>query len=87
MRSRDRHQVLFDWHNFEQTDFAATVIARRDGRIIYEGAGTNFVWTSDVDGDETFSYWSRNRAGEKSRMESYQTRTVTGLNRRLNQTP
>jgi hypothetical protein len=79
-KSRDRHQVIFDWHNFEQTDFAATVIARRDGRIVYEGAGTNFVWTSDVDGDEAFSYWSRNRAGEKSRMESYQTRVVTGLN-------
>ena len=79
-KSRDRHKVFFDWHNFEQTDFAATVIARRDGRIIYDGTGTNFVWTSDVDGDEAFSYWSRNRAGEKSRMESYQTRSITGLN-------
>ena len=25
VRSHDRHQVLFDWQNFEQTDFAATV--------------------------------------------------------------
>jgi hypothetical protein len=78
-RSRDRHKVVFAWHNFLQSDFAATVIARRDGRIIYAGAGTNFIWTGDVDGDETFTYWSKNRAGEKSRIESYQTRTVTGL--------
>lgn len=79
-KSRDRHRVLFSWHNFLQTDFAATVIARRDGRVIYEGAGTNFVWDSDVDGAETFSYWSKNRAGEVSRMESCQNRTLTGLN-------
>ena len=79
VKSRDRHQVTFTWRNFLQTDFAATVIARKDGRILYEGAGTNYVWTSDVDGDATFLYWSRNKAGEKSRMESYQTRKVTGL--------
>ncbi len=78
-KSRDRHRVLFSWRNFLQTDFAATVIARKDGRILYEGAGTNFVWSSDVNGDATFLYWSRNQAGQKSRMESYQTRTVTGL--------
>lgn len=79
VRSHDQHQVVFAWHNFAQTDFAATVIARHDGRIIYDGTGTNFAWPSDVNGSETFTYWSRNRAGEKSRMESYQTRTVTGL--------
>ncbi len=86
VKSRNRHKVGFAWRNFLQSDFAATVIARRDGRIIYEGAGTNFVWTSDVDGDELFTYWSKNKAGEKSRMESYQTRAITGLNHRLNQT-
>ena len=80
VKSQDRHQVSFTWRNFLQSDFAATVIARKDGRILYEGAGTNYVWTSDVDGDATFLYWSRNKAGEKSRMESYQTRTITGLN-------
>lgn len=79
MPSRDRRQVLFAWRNFLMTDFAATVIARRDGRVLYDGAGTNFVWTSDVDGDATFTYWSRNLAGEKSRMESYQTITVKDL--------
>jgi len=78
-QSRDGHKVVFVWHNFLQSDFAATVIARRDGRILYEGAGTNFVWTSDVDGGEVFTYWSKNKAGEKSRMESYQKRTVSGL--------
>ena len=86
VKSRDRHKVVFVWRNFLQSDFAAAVIARRDGRVIYEGAGTNFVWTSDVDGDETFAYWSKNKAGEKSRMESYQKRTVTGLICRNNQT-
>jgi hypothetical protein len=85
-KSRNRHQVIFTWRNFLQSDFAVTVIARNDGRILYAGRGTNFVWTSDVDGDETFLYWSKNRAGEKSRMESYQTVTVTGLNFHLNQT-
>jgi hypothetical protein len=85
-KSRSRHQVIFTWRNFLQSDFAATVIARKDGRILYEGRGTNLVWTSDVDGDETFLYWSKNNAGEKSRMESYQTRMVTGLNFRLNRT-
>jgi hypothetical protein len=85
-KSRNRHDVIFTWRNFLQSDFAATVIARKDGRILYDGRGTNFVWASDVDGDETFLYWSKNKAGEKSRMESYQTRTVTGLNSRLTQT-
>ena len=85
-RSHDRRQVIFTWRNFLQTGFAATVIARKDGPVLYEGTGTNFVWTSDVDGDATFRYWSKNKAGEKSRMESYQTRTVTGLNCRRNQT-
>jgi hypothetical protein len=85
-KTRDRHKVVFAWHNFLQTDFAATVIARRDGRIIYEGPGTNFVWTSDVNGDEAFTYWSKNKAGEKSRMESYQRCAITGLNCGPNQT-
>jgi hypothetical protein len=78
-KSRDRHHVLFTWRNFLQTDFAATVIASQDGRILYEGAGTNFIWTSDVNGDASFLYWSKNKAGEKSRMETYQKRTVKGL--------
>lgn len=86
VKSRDRHRVTFSWRNFLQSDFAATVIARKDGRILYESTGTNFVWTSDVDGDETFVYWSKNKAGEKSRLETYQTRKVTGLNRGLRQT-
>jgi len=85
-KSRNRHEVIFTWRNFLQSDFAATVIARKEGRVLYEGRGTNFVWTSDVDGQETFLYWSKNMAGEQSRMESYQTRTVTGLDIRLNQT-
>ncbi len=83
--SRDQRQVLFAWRNFRMSDFAATVIARQDGRILYEGTGTNFVWTSDVDGDATFTYWSRNLAGDKSRMESYQTVTVKNLAFRVNQ--
>lgn len=75
----NRHTVLFSWRNFLMTDFAATVIARPDGHILYDGAGTNFVWPSDVDGDATFTYWSRNQAGERSRLESYQTVTVKDL--------
>ncbi|MBE0545180.1 MAG: hypothetical protein IH623_27905 [Verrucomicrobia bacterium] len=86
VKSRNRRQVHFTWRNFLQSDFAATVIERDDGRILYEGTGTNFTWSCDVDGDATFRYWSKNRAGDSSRMESFQTRTVTGLNFRLNQT-
>jgi hypothetical protein len=78
-KSDDCQHVIFTWRNFLQSDFAATVIARQDGRVLYEGAGTNFVWASNVNGDATFLYWSKNKAGEKSRMESYQKRTVKGL--------
>jgi hypothetical protein len=73
------HRVLFTWRNFLQSDFAATVITRRDGRIIYEGQGTNVVWRSDVNGDETFIYYSKNKSGDTSRIESYQRRIVTNL--------
>lgn len=86
VKSRDNHSVSFTWRNFRQTDFLATVIAAGDGRILYEGAGTNFTWRTDVDGDETFRYWSKNKSGEISRMETYQRRTVTGLNRGAYQT-
>jgi hypothetical protein len=79
VKSRDGQQVSFGWRNFPQSDFAATVIARKDGRVIYDGDGTSFTWTSDVDGEETFTWWSRNRAGEKSRLESFQTRVIGGL--------
>jgi hypothetical protein len=82
IKTRDNHQVNFSWRNFLQAGFAGVVIARKDGRVVYEGSGTNFTWTTDHDGTETFLYWSRNAAGEKSRMESYQTRTVTGLRSR-----
>jgi hypothetical protein len=78
-KSRDHHRVSFSWRNFPQTGFAGTVIARAGGQILYDGMGTNFVWASTVDGDETFIYWSKNRSGEKSRIETYQRRIITGL--------
>lgn len=78
-KSRDRRQVLFSWRNFLESDFAATVIARKDGRVIYEGAGTNCTWVSDVDGEEEFQYWSKNRAGEKSRLEQFNTVKIDNL--------
>jgi hypothetical protein len=77
--SPDRHQVWFTWRNFLQSDFAATVIARGDGRVVYQGTGTNAVWIADHPGEETFTYWSRNRAGDTSRIETYQHRAVSGL--------
>jgi hypothetical protein len=85
-KSHSNRQVLFSWRNFQQSDFAATVIARNDGRIIYEGTGTNYVWTSDLDGEETFKYWSKNKAGVTSRLESFNSRTVKGLYHLTNQT-
>jgi hypothetical protein len=86
MKSRDNRKVVFTWRNFLQSDFAATVIARSDGRIIYEGTGTNFTWASDIDGGETFKYWSKNRAGVASRFEAFNTRTIEGLAHLTNQT-
>ncbi len=78
VKSHDSHRVTFNWHNFLQTDFAATIIACGN-RIIYEGTGSNFVWNADADGGQTFCYWSKNRAGEISRIESYQRRTLSAL--------
>lgn len=77
--SRSLRQVIFTWHNFPMTDFAATVISRGDGTEIYRGTGTNFTWLADHDGKETFTYWSEDKAGIKSRLESYQERTVSGF--------
>jgi hypothetical protein len=77
--SADGRQVTFTWKNFLQSGFNSTVIAKGDGAVIYRGRGTRYVWKSDVSGSETFTYWSRNASGKTSRIESYQTRTVTGL--------
>jgi hypothetical protein len=77
--SPDGSQVVFTWMNFAQKGFAGTVIARADGRVIYNGKGTRHVWTSDVAGSETFRYWSRDNSGQTSPIQSYQIRTVSGL--------
>jgi hypothetical protein len=77
----DGRQVIFTWRNFPQTRFTASVIARSDGRIIYRGRATRFVWNSDVNGTETFRYWSRDNSGRTSPIQSYQVRTVSGLTR------
>jgi hypothetical protein len=77
--SRDRMHVNFSWQNFLMTDFAATVIAKANGQVIYQGTGSNFVWRTDTEGDVTFRYWSRNKAGERSRHESCHERRVSRL--------
>ena len=51
VKTHDGRGVSFTWRNFRQSDFSATVIARDDGRIIYEGSGTNFSGTPDADGE------------------------------------
>jgi len=75
----DRRRVLFSWRNFAQTGFSSTVISRSNGQIIYEGTNSNFTWLSDTNGIEEFTYWSKNSAGEKSRLEMYQHRKVLSL--------
>jgi hypothetical protein len=77
--SPDGQQVRFEWQNFRQSGWAQTVIQRRDGRAIYEGTGTNFVWPSDVDGKETFCFFSRDKSGQLSRSESYAIMRLEGL--------
>ena len=83
--SEDRHTVHFSWVNFAQSDFAATVIVRHNSQVLYDGTGTNFSWPSDLDGTETFRFWSRNKAGKISRPESNQARVVSGLSARAGQ--
>ncbi|MDB6064053.1 MAG: hypothetical protein JWR26_261 [Pedosphaera sp.] len=79
--SKDGTSVAFAWQNFLQSDFAATVIAKEDGTVLYDGTGTTFTWTSDIEGDANFKFWSRNKAGVTSRLESFNTKTVHGLHK------
>ena len=79
VKSPDGHSVTLSWQNFLQSSFAETVIMRKDGRTIYHGTGTNFVWRSDVAGDETFRFFSRDKSGRLSRPESYTVVLVQGL--------
>jgi arginyl-tRNA synthetase len=81
-RSPEGDAVVLSWQNFLQSSFAETVIQRSDGRTIYEGTGTNFVWRSDVNGDETFRFFSRDKAGRLSKPESYTVLPVEGLRHR-----
>jgi hypothetical protein len=85
-KTPDNRKVIFTWRNFLQSDFAATVIARKNGQIIYEGTGTNYTWISDVEGDEEFKFWSRNKSGKTSRLEAYNVRLIQGLAYRGDQT-
>jgi hypothetical protein len=85
-KTSDNRKVIFTWRNFLQSDFAATVIARKNGQIIYDGTGTNFTWISDIEGDEEFKFWSRNQSGKTSRLEACNVRLVQGLAYRTDQT-
>ena len=79
VKSPDGYSVTLSWQNFLQSSFAETVIMRKDGRTLYHGTGTSFVWRSDVNGDETFRFFSRDKSGRLSRAESYTVLPVTGL--------
>jgi hypothetical protein len=81
-KSADGASVTFSWQNFLQSSFAETVIMRKDGSQIYHGTGTNFVWRTDVNGDEAFRFCSRDKSGRLSRPESYTVLPVTGLARK-----
>jgi hypothetical protein len=80
-RSPDGTSVTLSWQNFLQSSFDETVIMRKDDRQIYHGTGTNFVWRSDVNGDETFRFFSRDKSGRLSRPESCTVLSVTDLAR------
>ncbi len=79
VKSADGTSVTFTWQNFLQTSFAATIIQRNDGRQIYRGTGTNYVWRSDVAGAETFRFFSVDKTGRLSRPESYTVLPIAGL--------
>ena len=81
IKSADGRSVTCSWQNFLQSSFAETVIMRKDGRTLYHGTGTNFVWRSDMNGDETFRFFSRDNSGRLSRPESYTVLPVQGLAR------
>jgi hypothetical protein len=78
-KSPDGTSVTLSWQNFLQTGFAATVIQCNDGRQIYRGTGTNFIWRSVAAGNETFHFFSVDKSGRLSRPESYTVVSVSGL--------
>jgi hypothetical protein len=80
-RSAGGDSVTFSLQNFRQSSFAETVIQRKDGRTIYHGTGTNFTWRSDVSGEETFHFFTKDKAGRLSRSEAYTILRVEGLRR------
>jgi hypothetical protein len=80
-KSAGGDSVTFSWLNFLQSSFPETVITRKDGRTVYRGTGTNFVWRSDVNGEEAFGLCSRDKSGRLSKPESYTILPVTGLHR------
>ena len=82
-RSAAGDTVSFSWENFLQSSFAETVIQREDGRVIYHGSGRSFVWRSDEDGEETFRFFSSDKAGRLSRAESYTVLPIEGLQRHM----
>ncbi len=82
LKSPDGTSIAFSWENFLETHFAETVIKRGNGAALYHGTGTSFNWISDVDGEETFSVFSKDKEGRLSRAEAYTTFTVSGLRRK-----
>ncbi|HYG33845.1 MAG TPA: hypothetical protein VEC99_03620, partial [Clostridia bacterium] len=83
VRSPDGRSVAFSWQNSLQTGFSQTAIIRQDGRTIYQGNGTNYLWHSDLDGIEEFRFVSIHRGGRLSKPESYTIQKVEGLKSRL----
>jgi hypothetical protein len=83
IKSANRTSVALSWQNFRQSSFAETVIKDKDGRAIYHGTGTSFVWRSDVAGDQTFHFFSRDKSGRLSRSEAHTILPVADLARFL----
>jgi hypothetical protein len=78
-RAADGKSIAFAWRNFAQSSFAETVIERGNGQVIYRGTGTNFVWRSATEGNETFRFYSKDKAGRTSRPDAYTIIDVPGL--------
>jgi hypothetical protein len=77
--AEDGKSVTFAWENFLQTSFRETVVQDDNGKALYAGRSTNFVWKSNVDGEAAFRVLSRDKTGRLSRSEPFTLLRLSGL--------
>lgn len=80
VKSGDNTTVTLYWENFAQSRWSKTrIVKQSDGKTIYTGTGEQHTYYSDVEGNETFLFYSEDAEGNLSAAVSYAQVTVTGL--------